>query len=100
MYEIVNFQITCLLQISVPCLLQEFNSNYPKMTFSIFSLFDARIMPIAVYAAIKMKFWLTFAVLFIPLASHIVPSLYCRAILNYGWFSGDAPWATGQANSQ
>ena len=28
------------------------------------------------------------------------PSRYCRAILNYGWFSCDAPWATGQANSQ
>ena len=52
-----------------------------KMTFSIFPLFEARIMPIDVYAAIQRDFWLPFAVLFFALASHLVPSRYRRAIL-------------------
>ena len=51
-----------------------------KMTFSIFPLFEARIMPIDVYAAIQRDFWLPFAVLFFALASHLVPSRYRRAI--------------------
>jgi hypothetical protein len=52
-----------------------------KMTFSIFPLLEARIMPIDVYAAIQRVFWLPFAVLFFALASHLVPSRYRRAIL-------------------
>jgi len=52
-----------------------------KMTFSIFPLLEARIMPIDVYAAIQKDFWLPFAVLFFALASHLVPSRYRRGIL-------------------
>ena len=74
--------------------------NYPEMTFSIFPLLEARIMPIDVYAAIQRDFWLPIAVPFFALASHLVPSRYRRAILNYGSSFGNAPCATGQANSQ
>ena len=52
-----------------------------KMTFSIFPLLEARIMPIDVYAAIQRDFWLPFAVLFFAFASHLVPSRYRRSIL-------------------
>ena len=52
-----------------------------KMTFSIFPLFEARIMPIAFYAAIQRDFWLPFAVLFFALASHLASSRYRRSIL-------------------
>ena len=52
-----------------------------KMTFSIFPLLEARIMPIDVYAVIQGDFWLPFAVLFFALASHLVPSRYRRSIL-------------------
>jgi predicted double-glycine peptidase len=52
-----------------------------KGTFSIFPLFEARIMPIDLYAAIQRDFWLPFAVLFFALASHLVPSRYRRSIL-------------------
>ncbi|MGD2015051.1 MAG: cysteine peptidase family C39 domain-containing protein [Desulfobacterales bacterium] len=52
-----------------------------KMTFSIFPLLEARIMPIDVYAAIQRDFWLPFAVLFFAFASHLVPSRYRNAIL-------------------
>jgi hypothetical protein len=52
-----------------------------KMTFSIFPLIEARIMPIDFYTAIQRDFWLPFAVLFFALASHLVPSRYRRAIL-------------------
>jgi predicted double-glycine peptidase len=52
-----------------------------KMTFSIFPLLEARIMPIDVYAAIQREFWLPFAVLFFALASHLVPPRYRRSIL-------------------
>ena len=52
-----------------------------KMTFSIFPLLEARIMPIDVYAVIQRDFWLPFAVLFFALASHLVPFRYRRSIL-------------------
>ena len=52
-----------------------------KMTFSIFPLLEARIMPIDVYAAIQKEFWLPFAVLFFAFASHLVPSRNRRAVL-------------------
>ena len=52
-----------------------------KMTFSIFPLLEARLMPIDVYAVIQRDFWLPFAVLFFALASHLVPSRYRRSIL-------------------
>jgi predicted double-glycine peptidase len=52
-----------------------------KMTFSIFPLLEARIMPIDVYAAIQKEFWLPFAVLFFAFASHLVPSRYRRVVL-------------------
>lgn len=52
-----------------------------KMTFSIFPLFEARIMPFDIYATIQREFWLPFAVLFFALASHLVPSRYRRSIL-------------------
>ena len=52
-----------------------------KMTFSIFPLLEARIMPIDVYAVIQKDFWLPFAVLFFAFASHLVPSRYRRSIL-------------------
>jgi len=48
-----------------------------KVTFSIFPLLEARVMPIELYAAIQKEFWLPFAVLFFALASHLVPS-HCR----------------------
>jgi len=54
---------------------------FAKMTFSLFPLFEARIMPIAVYPAIQRVFWLPFAVLFFALASHLVHSRYRRSIL-------------------
>jgi predicted double-glycine peptidase len=52
-----------------------------KMTFSIFPLLEARIMPIDFYTAIQRDFWLPFAVLFFALASHLVPPRYRRSIL-------------------
>lgn len=52
-----------------------------KMTFSVFPLLEARIMPIDVYAAIQGEFWLPFAVLFFAFASHLVPSRNRRAVL-------------------
>lgn len=52
-----------------------------KMTFSIFPMLEARIMPIDVYAAIQKEFWLPFAVLFFAFASHLVPSRNRRAVL-------------------
>jgi len=52
-----------------------------KMTFSIFPLLEARIMPIDVYATIQRDFWLPFAVLFFAFASHLVPPRYRRSIL-------------------
>jgi hypothetical protein len=52
-----------------------------KMTFAIFPLLEARIMPIDVYAAIQKEFWLPFAVLFFAFASHLVPSRNRRAVL-------------------
>ena len=45
-----------------------------KMTFSVFPLLEARLMPIDFYTVIQREFWLPFAVLFFALASHIVPS--------------------------
>ncbi len=51
------------------------------MTFSIFPLLEARIMPIDVYAAIQREFWLPFAVLFFALASHLVPSRSRKGVL-------------------
>ncbi len=52
-----------------------------KMTFSIFPLLEARIMPVDVYAVIQRDFWLPFAVLFFAFASHLVPSRYRRSII-------------------
>ena len=52
-----------------------------KMTFSIFPLLEARIMPIDVYATIQRDFWLPFAVLFFAFVSHLVPPRYRRSIL-------------------
>jgi len=52
-----------------------------KMTFSLFPLLEARIMPIDLYAAIQKEFWLPFAVLFFAFASHLVPSRNRRAVL-------------------
>ena len=52
-----------------------------KMTFSIFPLLEARIMPVDVYAVIQRDFWLPFAVLFFASSSHLVPSRYRRSIL-------------------
>jgi predicted double-glycine peptidase len=52
-----------------------------KMTFSIFPMLEARIMPIDVYAAIQNEFWLPFAVLFFAIASHLVPSRNRKAVL-------------------
>ena len=52
-----------------------------KMTFSIFPLLEARIMPIDVYAAIQREFWLPFAVLFFAFASHLVPLRSRKGVL-------------------
>ena len=52
-----------------------------KMTFSIFPLLEARMMPIEVYAAIQREIWLPFAVLFFALASHLVPLKSRRGVL-------------------
>jgi len=52
-----------------------------KMTFSIFPLLEARIMPIDVYAAIQREYWLPFAVLFFAFASHLVPSRSRKGVL-------------------
>ena len=52
-----------------------------KMTFSIFPLFEARLMPVDFYSVIQREFWLPFAVLFFALASHLVPSRSRKGIL-------------------
>jgi predicted double-glycine peptidase len=52
-----------------------------KVTFSIFPLLEARVMPIELYAVIQKEFWLPFAVLFFALASHLVPSHHRKCLL-------------------
>jgi len=52
-----------------------------KMTFSIFPLLEARLMPVDFYTVIQREFWLPFAVLFFALASHQVPSRSRKGIL-------------------
>ncbi len=52
-----------------------------KMIFSIFPLFEARIMPIELYAAVQKDFWLPFTVLFFAFASHLLPRRNRRAVL-------------------
>jgi len=52
-----------------------------KMTFSIFPLLEARLMPVYFYTVIQREFWLPFAILFFALASHLVPSRSRRGIL-------------------
>lgn len=52
-----------------------------KMIFCMFPLFEARIMPIAVYGVIQGEFWLPFPVLFFAFASHIVPSRERRGVI-------------------
>lgn len=52
-----------------------------KMTFSIFPLLEARLMPIDFYTVIQREFWLPFAVLFFAIASQLVPSRSRKKIL-------------------
>ena len=52
-----------------------------KMTFSIFPLFESRLMPVDFYSVIQRDFWLPFAVLFFAFASHLVPSRSRKGIL-------------------
>ena len=52
-----------------------------KMAFSIFPLFEARIMPVEIYAVIRREFWLPFAILFFSFASHLVPPRNRRGVL-------------------
>jgi len=52
-----------------------------KMTFSIFPLLEARLMPIDFYTAIQRELWLPFAVLFFALASHLVPLRSRKGVL-------------------
>ena len=52
-----------------------------KMTFSIFPLLEARIMPIDFYTVIQREFWLPFAVLFFAFASHLVPLRNRKGVL-------------------
>ena len=52
-----------------------------KMTFSIFPLLEARLMPVDFYTIIQREFWLPFAVLFFALASHLVPSRSRKGVL-------------------
>lgn len=52
-----------------------------KMTFSVFPLLEARLMPIDFYPVIQREFWLPFAVLFFTLASHLVPSKSRKGVM-------------------
>jgi predicted double-glycine peptidase len=52
-----------------------------KIVFIIFPLFEARLMPIDLYAVIQRDFWLPFTVLFFAFISHLVPRRNRRAVL-------------------
>ena len=52
-----------------------------KMTFSIFPLLEASLMPIDFYTVIQREFWLPFAILFFALASRLVPARSRKGIL-------------------
>ena len=52
-----------------------------KVSFSIFPLFEARLMPVEIYPAIQNEFWLPFAVLFFAFASHFVPYKSRKGVL-------------------
>ena len=52
-----------------------------KITFSVFPLFEARIMPVKFYPVIQREFWLPFSVLFFALVSHLAPPKNRRAVL-------------------
>jgi hypothetical protein len=52
-----------------------------KVTFSVYPLLEARIMPVEIYPAIQNEFWLPFAVLFFAFASHLVPSRSRKGVL-------------------
>ena len=44
-----------------------------KMTFAVFPLLEACIMPVEIYTVIQREYWLPFAVLFFAFAGHLVP---------------------------
>jgi hypothetical protein len=52
-----------------------------KMTFSMFPLLEARIMPVDIYATLQKEFWLPFTVLFFAVASHLVSPRNRKGIL-------------------
>ena len=52
-----------------------------KVSFSIFPLLEARIMPVEIYPVIQNEFWLPFAVLFFAFAGHLVPCKSRRGVL-------------------